>query len=583
VTPQFVQLTKNTKGYNTDWNNVAPNVSLAWRPNVQNGFMRKILGDPEQATLRGGYSVSYERQGLSTFTGLYGGNPGSTKSWNRNTGSGNALVPPGESWPLLYREKDRLGPAVFDPDIHYPIAIQPNRGSSLNAFAPDIVIGRARSATIGFQRSISRDMAAEVRYVGTWGIDQWSALNYNTRDLQSNGFINEFKNAVENLRVNNIAGGSRANSFAYMGPGTGTSPLPIYLAYINAQPASAATNPASYSGSNWTNSTFTGDMAFTNPSVGNSAGDLDGDTTRRANAIAAGLPANFFVVNPQVNGASVTDSGAFSDYNALQVELRRRLSRGLSASGSYQYALEGGSSFDGFAFGRRLDPGANVRHALKAQWDWQVPVGRGQRFGTNWNKWMDGALGGWSFNGVGRFQTRMFNFGNVRLVGMTPQDVQSMFKLRFVKDPTINNGLETVYSMPQDVIDNTRRAFNTSSTSLTGYSSLGAPTGRYFAPANSQSCIEIIGGQCGTRNLLIRGPWFVRLDVGLNKRFALKGRSSAEVAFQVLNLLDNINFTPSANPGSGATIFQTTTIYMDANNTYDPGGRLGQLMFRINW
>ena len=75
----------------------------------------------------------------------------------------------------------------------------------------------------------------------------------------------------------------------------------------------------------------------------------------------------------------------------------------------------------------------------------------------------------------------------------------------------------------------------------------------------------------------------VRLDVGLNKRFQLKGRSSAEVALQVLNLLDNINFTAAANPGSGASIFQTTTIYQDQNNTYDPGGRLGQLMFRINW
>ena len=30
-------------------------------------------------------------------------------------------------------------------------------------------------------------------------------------------------------------------------------------------------------------------------------------------------------------------------------------------------------------------------------------------------------------------------------------------------------------------------------------------------------------------------------------------------------------------------IFQTTSAYTDASNTYDPGGRLGQLMFRINW
>ena len=69
--------------------------------------------------------------------------------------------------------------------------------------------------------------------------------------------------------------------------------------------------------------------------------------TRRTNAIAAGLPANFFVANPAVDDDNVTDSGAFSDYHALQIELRRRLSKGLSANVNYQYALEGGSAFDG--------------------------------------------------------------------------------------------------------------------------------------------------------------------------------------------------------------------------------------------
>jgi hypothetical protein len=109
ATPQFVKFEKATRGYDTDYNNVAPSISLAWRPNVQSGFMRKILGDPEQATLRGGYAVSYSREGISTFTGLYGGNPGSTVTLNRNTGIGN-LVNPGETWPILYSQTNRLGP-----------------------------------------------------------------------------------------------------------------------------------------------------------------------------------------------------------------------------------------------------------------------------------------------------------------------------------------------------------------------------------------------------------------------------------------------------------------------------------------
>ena len=166
----------------------------------------------------------------------------------------------------------------------------------------------------------------------------------------------------------------------------------------------------------------------TNPSPVNSANDLDGDSGRRANAIAVGIPANFFIPNPDLDDVTVTDSGAYSDYHAFQVELRRRLSKGLSANFNYQYALEGGSAFDGFSFGRVMIPSENVRHAIKTQWDWTIPVGRGQRYGTNMNPILDGILGGWSFNGVGRIQARAIDLGNVRLVGMTIDDLTDMYK-----------------------------------------------------------------------------------------------------------------------------------------------------------
>jgi hypothetical protein len=65
-----------------------------------------------------------------------------------------------------------------------------------------------------------------------------------------------------------------------------------------------------------------------------------------------GYPANFFVPKPDVNEVNVYDIGAFSDYHAMQIELRRRLSKGLSANVNYQYAIEAGSAFDGFSFGR---------------------------------------------------------------------------------------------------------------------------------------------------------------------------------------------------------------------------------------
>ncbi len=172
----------------------------------------------------------------------------------------------------------------------------------------------------------------------------------------------------------------------------------------------------------------------------------------------------------------------------------------------------------------------------------------------------NGLIGGWQFNGVGRIQARTSNFGNVRLVGMTAKDAQKLYKWDVRIDPA--TGLRTVYTMPDDVILNTRRAFNGSSTSLTGYSDLGVPEGRYFAP----------------RTLILRAPFFSRFDVGVTKRFRVRGRVNFELRSDLLNVFDNINFTVTAasrTPGTGATIFQTTAAYTDLSNTFDPGGRLG--------
>ena len=583
VVPEYIQLTSGTNGYNTDTNNVAPNVGIAWRPNVQNGFLRRLLGDPEQATLRAGYSVSYERQGFGRFTGVYGGNPGSVLTLNRNANSG--LVPAGEPWPILLSQTNRLGPAAFPQTATYPIAVRPNRQDSLNGFRPDIQVASARSWTVGFQRAVSRDMAVEVRYVGTRGIDQWATINYNERNLIENGFFDEFMVARANLQAHVAQGctatGANACSFAYRGPGTNTSPLPIYLAYLTGSSANP-TSVASYTGTNWTNTALTGDMGLFNPSPTNAAADLDGDATRRQNALNAGRPANFFVVNPDVNGVTVSDSGAFSDYHALQLEIRRRLSRGLSFNANYQYAREGGSSFLGLHFGRVMDPVDNVRHAIKMQWDWTIPVGRGQRYGTNMNALLNGVLGGWQFTGASRIQARMMDFGNVRLVGMTVDDLQDMYEFRIMDDPA-NPGSKIVSMLPEDVILNTRRAFSTSATSATGYGGLGVPEGQYIAPANSADCVQIKAGDCAPRTLLVRAPFFYRVDVGMTKRFPLRGRMNFEVRVDVLNLFDNPNFFPEANPGTGGTIFQVDEGYRDIGNNFDPGGRLGQLSFRFNW
>ena len=113
----------------------------------------------------------------------------------------------------------------------FPIAIRPNRADSINAFHPDIQVASAHTWTVGFQRAMTKDMAVEARYVGTRGVDQWSGLNYNERNLIENGFLDEFKLAMANLQANNVAGGTSRGLVRLLRSGHRHEPAADYLAY----------------------------------------------------------------------------------------------------------------------------------------------------------------------------------------------------------------------------------------------------------------------------------------------------------------------------------------------------------------
>lgn len=588
--PVFMQYDKGNPGYNTDWNNFAPSVGIAWRPGVHGGFLRTILGDPEQATVRGGYSIGYNREGMALFTGQIGANPGSTIAVQRNVTLGN-IVPAGQSWPLLLREETRLALPAFASSPSYPLAA--TAVDNINIFHPDIKVSYAPSFSVGLQRGVSKNMAMEVRYVGTRGRGIWTEENYNELNIIENRFLDEFTRAQANLQANLAAG--RGATFAYTGV-PGTSPLPIYLAYFNGVSASQSGDPSKYTGSNWTSSTFYARLAARNPQPQTSASDLHGNAGRRDNALKAGLPVNFFVVNPSVNQSNVYTSHGSSKYDALQLELRRRMSQGLQVSANYQYARSYGSRYLGLRYGRVLqenidptdsddpfDPGYRSvpRHALKTTWNFELPFGRGKRFGGNMSRLADTFVGGWEFHGAGRVQNRQLTFGNVRLVGMTLDDLRNMYKIRFATDPL--TGLRTVWILPEDVILNTRRAFSVDATSATGYSALGIPEGRYLAPANGPDCVQLKPGDCAPLEQTVMSPLFTRFDFSLAKKFQIAGRTNFEMRIDVMNVFNNVNFSPVAATGTGATINQVTEGYRDTSNTFDPGGRIGQIVFRFNW
>src|SRR5262249_48882379 len=155
----------------------------------------------------------------------------------------------------------------------------PNNGlitDSVNAFTPDLKIGKIHSWTFSLQREITPNTVLEVRYIGNRGKDLWRQYDLNELNILENGVMSEWSLAQQNLLANIAAGrcqpgvspirgnagfvsGCQAN-FAYYGPGTGTSPLPITLAYFQGLTGAAAGVAANYTSANFRSSTFFNSM-----------------------------------------------------------------------------------------------------------------------------------------------------------------------------------------------------------------------------------------------------------------------------------------------------------------------------------
>jgi hypothetical protein len=537
--PTFHTLKSGERAYPMDWNNISPSVGFAWTPNAAGGFMRKLTGgNPGDSVVRGGYSRSYTRLGLTDFTGQVGNNPGVSIAVNRTLQLGNL-----GTLPLLFRDTNRLTPAAF-PDTF----IEPYTdvvSGDITIFSPELVVPLSETWQAGFTRAIGQSMSIEARYLGARSAGNWRTNNYNELNIQENGFLDEFRLAMANLQANNAAGGTRAGSFAYFGAGTGTQPLPIMLAYFNGVNRANAGDASRYTSGNFRNNTYLTPLAFRNPHPYGFATSLNNDATLRGQAVTAGLPVNFLLVNPDLlGGANIVENTEGTLYNSMALEFRRRSSTGLGFAGSY---VTGHATESKFLTLRNEPPmvrnsGAegDVAHAFKINAVYPLPFGRGRKWGSNVNGALDRLIGGWQVAGNARVQSgRLLDFGNVRLVGMSLDEFEDTFKLRI-------DNQQRVFMLPQDIIDNTVKAFNVSATSANGYSAQGPPTGRYLAPADSLDCIETIrgAGNCGNLSLVATGPLFKQFDFSLVKRIEIVGRVNADIRLDALNVFDNVNFAP---------------------------------------
>jgi hypothetical protein len=572
IEPAYLAVTSSGDAYKIPgvW---SPSLGFAWRIPQYDGILGKLFGSHEGASvIRAGYAISTIRDSSATFTSIWASNTGRTYSTSISPSSYPQDFGPAGS--VLFRDGAFPTRSGVPAAPEYPIPAEWT--SSLNDFDPNLKLGYVQSWNIGFQREITPDTVMEVRYTGNHGLKQWRQYNLNEVNIYENGFVKEFAIAQKNLAINRLTS-TTTNDFGNKGlPGQGD--VPILLTALN------TTNDRNIA-------TF-----LMQNRAGSAASSIATDQTRMNRLWAAGYPKNFFFVNPTVSGGDtylMTNNGS-SFYNALQVEVRRRMSAGLLLQGSYawSHSLANGATNNLYAADQpttlrnlrlnRNPSGYDIRHAFKLNWIYELPFGPGRHFASGvGNLFLRKAIEGWEIAGVSRIQSgtpTLFTSGRsgtintqeggIVLHNITAKELQSLMKIR---KTTGADGKGIVYGLPQSFIDNTMAAFEVGGKTLADLD----PNSPYAGPS-------LDPGVLGNR-IYLYAPWLYRTDLSLVKITKFAERGNVEFRVQALNAFNLTGFYGPTLSGASSSLGQIGSAYRDSSGTVDPGGRIIEFVLRVNF
>jgi hypothetical protein len=262
-------------------------------------------------------------------------------------------------------------------------------GQGISFFNQDPKLSKQLRYQIGFQRELPGGMTFEAAYVGNYGYDIEITRNINALPIQ-------------------------------------------YLSTDNARTAAMVAN----------NTWLTGSVA--NPF----AGLLPGTSLNNATVARSQL----LLPYPEFGAINTTNNDGKSWYNAGQFSLQKRFSKGYTIGVAYtvskwEQATEYLNAADPNP--TRMISDLDSTHRVSISGIYQLPFGKGQRFGSGASGWVDALIGGWQVQGVYTFQTGLpvvfsndvfYNGGDVALSDPT---VSKWFNTAaftsLLTDPVSNN------------------------------------------------------------------------------------------------------------------------------------------------
>ena len=499
----------NGEFYNKDLNNFGPTAGFSWD-----------LTKDGRTAIRGGYSLSFVNEETVTVArsvsrGNDGLSTGVTLSNQYANVSTNLPLP---AAPAFKSERTLADQTALDTDnIFWGID-------------PDIESPYVHQVSVGIQRELPWSMAAEARYVGTFGREIWRGTDYNQVQL-SDAFMEDFARARSNGFLAQQAGLAFSPAFNPNVPGS--------------QPLTVISNFGSL-----TNSTAI--QAIQQNEVARLA---DFYMASGANAQVRAAAREMFLQNPAIYAAQAIANGGFSDYHSLQFELRRQFRNGLFAQANYTWSDTNTDSqgtaqnrFEAFmdndrprlSYGRAT---THVTHVLNANAIYELPFGAGRRW-VNGGGLSNVLLGGWQISGILALQsgspiTIFSGRGTFNRAGRSNacptacNTAVSTLSVDQIKDliGIYKTPDGTIYWIDPKVIDPaTGRGVGTDN--LGGGATF--PGQVFFNPA---------AGEVGTLPVMVfDSPRVFNLDFALSKRTRIGDRYNLEFKAEAFNLTNSVSF-----------------------------------------
>lgn len=549
-----------------DYRNFAPRLAIAYSPSGDSGFGKALWGAPGKSSIRVGYGMYFDHFGegiSSTFDrqGAFGltsavSNPagiqtpdGAARFTALNTIPTTSFVTtsscPTAPCPLTYPAPSGSFPVTF------PYAFQIGFGLDDKLKTP-----YSHVLNLSITRELGHGYVIETSFVGRYAHRLLSEIDLaqpaNLRDPQSKLTYYQAATALAKQYWQNADIGSVKpipyweNLFPLAGPNA-TNKGYIYGCAPNAGGLTTFSSTQAiydlyscFSGKAAGAANETYSLAYLD--VPGYSGSTNANECFPACATINGQTTGYAFWSPQYSSLDSWASIGNSSYSSGQISLRHHTgSLTFDLNYTYSKSIDIGSNaerisvFEGLGFSSqiinawmpsqlRAPSDFDTTHAINANWVYQLPVGKGKRFGAGMSKVADAVLGGWQISGLWRWSTgfpfSVYPFyswptnwdleSNAILIGKKPQTGQFIV-------PQAGGGTGPNVFRDPGIAD----------------------------PSNPNAAInqfrDAYPGESGQRNEL-RGPGAFNIDMGLAKEWKISESQNLKFSWEVFNVTNTVRF-----------------------------------------